>query len=194
MDRLMELKCTITQKGAIFEGKAPEIIQKQLEKAMTEAVSFLEREVKLRTPTGVYGAAGLLGSIHGEVVQKGTPIVKGVVASSSKYGEVVEKGRTAGKAMPPGGAAACALKGQRGRGIKKGQTYYEGPLIRWIEVKFGVDNKTAAKLEWPIRKKIAVKGFEGAHMFENALTENKEKLEEIFNRAGFDIAQKLSEE
>lgn len=167
----MELKVSITQKGKIFEGKAPEVIQKKLDSAMTLAVLLLEGEVKLRTPEGVYGAkGGLQGSIHGEVQGKGTPIVKGVVATQSKYGEVIEKGRRAGKAWPP-----------------------EGALLRWIEVKFGVSEKVAKRIEFPIRAKIGKKGFPGAHMFEKGLDKNWPKVQKMFDDAGFEIARELEE-
>ncbi len=76
----MELKVSISAKGKIFEGKAPEIVRDTLEDTMYEAISFLEREVKLRTPIGVYGAkGGLLSTIHGEVISKGESIIKGMV-------------------------------------------------------------------------------------------------------------------
>lgn len=169
--KIMEIKISVTQKGKIFEGKALEIIKEELTGAMYEATQFLEREIKKRTPTGGFGAqGGLLASVHGEVIGKGTPVVKGIVASSSKYGEVIEKGRTAGKSWPP-----------------------EGALLRWIEVKMGADEKQAKRLEFVIRRKIGKKGFEGAHMFEKGLSENMPKLIEIFNRKGFVIARRLSE-
>lgn len=167
----MELTVAITQKGKIFEGKAPEIVNEALTSAMYEAVTLLEREVKKRTPLGVYGSqGGLLSTIHGNVTGQGTPIVKGIIATQSKYGEVIEKGRTAGKTWPP-----------------------EGALIRWMEVKLGMDDTTAKRMEFVIRRKIGRKGFPGVHMFENALNENWQRLEQIFDRMGFDIARKLNE-
>ena len=167
----MELKVSVTQKGKIFEGKAPEIINSALTSAMYEATSFLEKEVKRRTPVGVFGAqGGLLSTIHGEVIGKGTPVVKGIVGHQSKYGDVIEKGRTAGKKWPP-----------------------EGVLLRWIEVKLGVEDNVAKQLEFIIRRKIGKKGFPGVHMFERALIENWPKLQEIFDHCGFNIARELNE-
>jgi len=43
------------------------------------------------------------------------------------------------------------------------------------------------------RRKIKRHGFEGHHMFENALNENMGKVDAIFKQAGFDIAKELSE-
>jgi hypothetical protein len=169
----MNLTVVVTQKGAIFDGKAPAIIQSALDSAMSEAVALLEREVKARTPQGVFGVqgAGLRASVHGEIFLKGTPAIKGIIAHQSKYGDVIEKGRTAGKTLPP-----------------------PGSLLRWIEVKLGVGEKKARQLEFVIRRKIGKKGFEGAHMFEKALSANEVKLMAIFDRAGFNIARRLNGE
>ncbi len=165
----MEMKVTVSIKGPIWEGKAPQIIQEGLSAVMYEATAFLEREVKKVTPTGVYGAkGGLLSTVHGEVTGKGTPVVKGIVAHGSAYGDVIEKGRRAGKTWPP-----------------------EGALIRWIEVKMGVPEETARRLEFVIRRKIGRKGFPGAAMFENALDKNWPKLERMFDEGGFRISRNL---
>lgn len=167
----MELKVSVTQKGKIFEGVSQFIIRDKLSQAMYEATAFLEREVKKRTPQGVGGAqGGLLSTIHGEVIGKGTSVIKGIVGHTSKYGDVIEKGRTAGKAWPP-----------------------EGSLIRWIEVKMGFGAAEAKRIEFLIRRKIGKKGFPGAFMFERALNENWGKLQGIFDRCGFEIARELSE-
>jgi len=167
----MKLRISVKTKGAIFEGKAPEIMQNALESAMYEATSFLEAEVKKRVPIGVFGASGgLLSTIYGEVVGKGTPVIKGIVGHQSVYGEVIEKGRRAGKTWPP-----------------------EGTLLRWIDMKMGVTGEQAKGLEFVIRRKIGQKGFPGVHMFENAFKENLPKVEKIFDDAGFKIVTKLNE-
>jgi hypothetical protein len=167
----MEFKVSIKPKGKIFEGKAPEIVQKALEGAMYEATSFLEAEVKEYSPTGVFGASGgLISTIHGEVVGKGTPLVKGIVGHQSAYGDVIEKGRRAGKTWPP-----------------------EGALLRWIELKMGVEEEQAKRLEFVIRRKIGQKGFPGAAMFETALKQGWPRLNKIFDDAGFRIAKNLNQ-
>lgn len=166
----MELKVSVSQKGKIFEGQAPEIVQKELTSAMYEATQFLERTVKEGTPQGVGGAkGGLMSTVQGEVVGKGMPVVKGIVAHQSKYGDPVEKGRTAGKAMPP-----------------------EGTLIRWIEVKLGKTEGEAKRLEFVIRRKIGQKGFPGAYMFEKGLDQGWPTVQGIFDRYGFVIARELN--
>jgi len=206
----MELKIKIETQGALFSGKAPEIIQKQLDQAITSATMLLTAEVIKRTPQGVFGAqGGLLGSIKGEVVQKGTPVVKGIVCTASPYGEVMESGRRAGAKMPPGAVLSCGIRVmEKGQKVRKGEVAYarlsdrsrvayhdvaDGGLVRWIEVKFGVDTKKASELEFVVRRAIARHGIKGVHMFEEALNENMGKIEEIFNNAGFSIAKELSE-
>jgi hypothetical protein len=180
----MEFKIAITAKGKIFEGKAPEIMYDELTAGMYEGIALIERNVKRFTPVGVFGSqGGLLSTEHGEVIGKGTPIVKGIVATSSKYGEVIEKGRRAGKAWPP-----------------------EGALLRWIVVKFNIWGKAsslkshkvltpeqlAQSVEFIIRRKIGRKGFPGAHMFERGLNASEPGLQTIFDRRGFNIARKIN--
>lgn len=168
----MDLKATITAKGSIFEGKAPEIFYRELTAAMYEATFLLEGEVKKNTPQGVFGTqGGLVSTIHGEVQGKGTPVQKGIIGHQSKYGDVIEKGRRPGQTWPP-----------------------EGSLIRWIEVKMGVDSTTAKSIEFLVRRKIGRKGFPGAHMFEKAFNENMGRLESIFDKYGFKIARALDAE
>jgi hypothetical protein len=165
----VEQTVVITAKGAVFEGKTPEIVTKQLTAAMYEATAFMEREVKSETPQGVFGQqGGLISTIFGDVSKKGVAVVRGKVGHQSKHGDIVEKGRTAGKAWPP-----------------------EGALLRWIEVKLGVDERTALQLEFVIRRKIGQKGFKGAHMFEKAYNEGWSTVKKIFDRYGFNIAKKI---
>jgi hypothetical protein len=158
----MEYKVTISTKGSLLSGKGSEIINDALTSIITESMELLLKNVKRLTPRGVYGAQGkgLLGSIQGEVIGRGTPLVMGQVASSNKYAEVIEKGRAPGKKWPP-----------------------EGSLLRWIQVKMNMWGKTqhiksrkklspaamAKSLEFVIRRKIGQKGFEGAWMFKKGL-------------------------
>ena len=167
----MNLNVTVTQQGPLLEGKGPEIVQRHLDRFITLATALLLAEVKKRTPQGVYGAqGGLLGSIQPDIRGKGSPVVKGIVATAQKYGEVIEKGRRPGK------------------GIAK-----SADLSRWIEVKFGVDAKTAKRLEFVVRRKIRQKGFEGAHMFERALTENMGRLQALAEAEGLAVSREMTE-
>jgi len=167
----MDIKVSISARGAIFDGKSETIMLDAITAAMYEATSFIEREVKKRTPVGVSGArGGLIASIHGEV-QRGTRYVKGIVGHQSTYGDVVELGRRPGKTWPP-----------------------EGSLIKWIQVKLGVDAVKAKKLEFVIRRKIGQKGIPGVFMFRNALDENWPKLEAMFQKYGFIITRAFNAE
>lgn len=170
----MELNIKVDMKGALLKGMAPEIINNNLEVAITKATELLENEVIKRTPQGVGGnrGSGLMNNIHGEVVQKGIPIVKGVVFHSMKYGDVIEKGRLSGKGIP-----------EKARGA----------LIQWVNVKLGIEGKQAERVAFLISRKIKQHGFEGRHMFENALKENMGRIDDIFTKVGLDIAKELSE-
>ena len=166
----MNLSIKIDTSGALLNGQAPAIIQKNLDKAIVEATLFLWREVQSRTPQGVGGyQGGLISTIQQEVTGKGTPIVKGTIFQGKPYGEVIEKGRTAGKGMPP-----------------------EGSLLRWLEVKLGLSEKEAKRIEFVVRRKIKAKGFEGAHMFEQALQDNLTRVEAMFTKVGFTMATELN--
>lgn len=182
----MSLQIKISTRGALLSGKAPQIIQKGLDRAITSATLLLYTEVAKRTPQGVYGAqGGLLASIQHEIQAKGTGMVKGIVVSAHKYAEVIEKGRRPGQKMPPGAITKSDLKTRR--------VMAQGGLVRWIMLKFGVDIKTAMKLEFVVRRSIGRKGFKGVHMFEKALNENFSRVQSIFEKQGMTIAKELSE-
>lgn len=166
----MSLHAYVVTAGPLLTGSPDAVVQKHLERYITAATMLLLREVKLRTPQGVYGAqGGLLASIQPEVRGHGTPLVRGMVATASRYGEVIERGRRPGQGMPP-----------------------RGSLLRWIEVKFGVDADTAQRLEFVVRRSIGRKGFAGVHMFERAFRESLPQLEAMAQREGLLIAQELS--
>ncbi len=166
----MSFRTTLKANGPLF-SRGPEAVQKEMDALVTEAVVFLEREIKERVPQGTYGAqGGLLGSIHHEVTGQGTNMVYGVVGTAKAYGEVVERGRRPGK-YPP-----------------------KGSLMRWIEVKFGVDPREATQLEFLIRRKIAKKGTKGAAMFYRGMMENLTQLEAMGNRHGIELKVDLSGE
>ena len=167
----MDLSISIDKSGAILEGKGPAIIQAGLDRLIDMIVQFLTVEVKKRTPQGASPpGSGLFYTIHGDVQGKGTPMIKGVIASGNpQYAEVIEKGRTAGKAMPP-----------------------DGVLVRWLEVKLGLDETTAKRIEFVVRRKIGQKGFPGRHMFEYAVSQNLGQIDSMAEAQGFKIATELA--
>jgi len=167
----MSLSIKIDVQGALLKGKAPEIVQKNLEEAVTKVTELLHAEVVKRTPQGVSPAgSGLLHTINSKVIQKGTPIVKGIVFHGSKYGDVIEKGRAAGKGIPI------------------------DELTTWVQRRLGItDPEMVRKVSIIISTRAKKYGIKGVHMFENALNENMDKIEVIINKAGFDIVKELSE-
>ena len=170
----MNLKLTVNVEGALLKGMAPKIIQKNLDETITRVTNLLENEVLKRTPQGVIGSkAGLIKSIKGKVIGKGTPLIKGIVFHTSVYGDVIEKGRRPGKGISMAGREA---------------------LIPWINEKLGITGKQAERVAFLISRKIKLHGFEGRHMFENALKENMSVIDDIFTKVGFDIARELGEE
>ncbi len=127
----------------------PEITQAVTKDVTEEIVMRLESETVSRTPAGVGGAAGLRGSIFGEV-RHGRNSVSGIWGSPLKYGEIVELGRRPGK-MPP-----------------------VAPLALWARRKLGVSAASAGSVGFAIALKIKHHGFQGAHMFENAWAESED--------------------
>lgn len=169
----MNLRATVSVKGAIFEGKAPGIIRGECDAMLYKIVQFLERAVKARTPRGVYGAnGGLIASIHGEVVDRGQPVSHGIIAHQSAYGDVIELGRSPG---PISGDGYVSLQ-------------------RWVEKKFNVSGDEAIQITTRIAHKIRQKGFRGHHMFERAFTEHFSYISRMADGAGFKIAARLTNE
>lgn len=173
----MQLQVKISTRGGVFGPDASEVAKKHLTAAVSEATALLTREIKLklgqgdrRRGVGVFGAeGGLLGSIQGHVERENTTNVLGIVSTAIPYAEVVEKGRRPDKKFPP----------------KK-------ELSRWIEVKLGVtDPKELKAATFLIGRKIAKKGFDGLHMFENALRENEGKINKIFDDAAAAVKAEL---
>lgn len=159
----------ILQKGTLLTGKPANVVRQHQLAAMHEATQFGVRRVKERTPQGVSGAqGGLISTIQPEVSERGGNVI-GIIGTSSRYGLPAEKGRRAGKGMPP-----------------------EGTLVRWIEVKMGMPADEARRIEFVIRRKIAQKGTKGAHMFEKTVKEDWPEFAAIFRRHGVAMVEGLS--
>ena len=124
----------------------PEETSREMDRTMDRIVRRLEGEIAKRTPAGVGGSAGLRGSIAGEVQTMGRTVT-GTVGTPLEYGEVVELGRRPGKAFPP-----------------------VDPIALWARRKLGVSDEKSRGVGFAIARKIAIHGFEGAHMFEEGWT------------------------
>jgi hypothetical protein len=161
----------IEARGPLFEPGVPEAaIQAGLDRFVVEVCALLETKVKAGTPVGVFGAqGGLLSTIHGEPVGIGKPEVMGIVGHQSAYGDVIEMGRRPGT-MPPAGS-----------------------LVRWIQTVMlpGASDREAERIEYAVRMKIKQKGFDGAHMFQNAFDSGKDAIASIAADCGLTIAQGL---
>ena len=135
--------------------KYPDIVEQETISVLRGIIGRLETEIAVRTPKGVGGAAGLAGSIYGDVQSVGVGVVQGLVGSPLEYGEVIELGRRPGSAMPP-----------------------VEPLALWAIRKLGVDEDESMNIGFAIAKSIARYGFktypEGAQMFSKAWEESSD--------------------
>ena len=163
----MNVNARIEISGPLL-AQGPAVVQRHIENFVTEATAFLLREVQLRTPQGVHGK--LLKSVQMETVGRGTPVVRGVVATASPYGEVVERGRRPGK-WPP-----------------------KEQLREWVSLKFGVTGAELERATYFVRRKIAQKGTPGHAMFYRGLAENIPRLEAMAEAQGLKLAVDLSGE
>jgi hypothetical protein len=128
-------------------SRYPQAYKREVVSVLDLVVRRLEGAVVAKTPKGVGGAAGLAGSIFGEVRNFGNTIT-GVVGTPLAYGIVVELGRRPGKRMPP-----------------------LAPIELWARRMLGLDEEEAKKAAWAIARKISIKGFKGVGMFSKSLDE-----------------------
>jgi hypothetical protein len=176
----------LIETGTLLKGEPAEVVRKNQLAAMYEATQLGTRLVKEHTPQGAGGArdGGLISTIKPEVRQS-THRVTGIIGTTSPYGLVVEKGRRPGQKMPPGSDTYSDLA------TRSLSANNPGPLVRWIEVKFGVSREEALRIEYPVRWKIRQKGTKGAFMFEKTLKEDWADFQAIFERYGVRIGREL---
>ena len=145
---------------ASFLQTAPEIAEQEMAVSLNEALLLLEREVKERTPVGVGGGGGLRGSITSELRGRQTANLHGRVFSPLAHALPVELG------TKPHWAPI-------------------DPIQDWVEVKLGIPKSESRSVAFMVARKIARKGTEGAHMFENAFSDNTTQVLRLLN-AGID--------
>ena len=147
--------------------RAPEITRRELTAAATEGSLLLEREVKEATPVGIGGGGGLRGSIAAQApVVLGDQVI-GVVGTALAYAVPVELGTK--PHFPP-----------------------VQPLKDWVRLKLDIqDEEEIEDVAWRIARKIAVRGTEGAHMFEHAFEANRGAVARMFEAAHGRIVQQL---
>ncbi len=139
---------------AKYLQRAPEIAHQEMRVSLKEALLFLEREVKERTPVGVGGSAGLRGSISHSMRGSNAETVRGRVFSPLRHAIPVEMG------TDPHPVSAEGRESIRD----------------WVEKKLGIPESESKQVAFLVARKIAKKGTEGAHMFENALSDNTSEV------------------
>lgn len=163
----MRIETKITPPGGHDVQRAADFANVEIARGLQTLAMEMERRVKLLTPVGVLGEAGLRGSIHGEV--RGTPARTAVIGTSIVYGAVVEHGRRPHQARPP-----------------------IAPLELWVRRKLGVPADRARGVAFAVAWKIARKGFKGAKMFQRAHDEGLGLVRRIWDQVGERIAARLS--
>lgn len=145
-------------------ARSPEICIEELQAAMVEANTMLEREVKDATPT----AQGTLrGSITRTEEVSETGVI-GMVFSPLNYAESVELGTR--PHFPP---------------IE--------PLIDWVVLKLGVPEKEARSVAFLVARKISRVGTPGYGMFNRTFAWQHSQVEGFFQEALGRISARLGE-
>lgn len=134
----------------------PERMYEGVRAAMHEGIALLEKSVKERAPVGVGGAAGLKGSIFGEVKDLATGF-EGLVGTPIGYAQPVEFGRRAGAAMPPVSALIPWVEAKLT--LKKGQTA-EG--VAWAVARYMAQRGSRSWRQSPPGERMFLRGFEAA--------------------------------
>lgn len=147
--------------------KSPTITMDECKKSMSLIVNRLESAVVSKTPGGVGGAAGLRGSIFGEVRLFKNKIV-GIVGTPVEYAPVVEFGRAPGKYPPP------------------------GALLSWVQKILGYSGKEAVSVEFLVSRKIALRGTAGKFMFRDAVNENRGWIESVINSIPDKVTERIN--
>lgn len=156
---------------AAYLKQAPEIVRVEMTKAVIEAMGLLLHELKdldAYTPKGAHGllrgsmTATLIGSMRGQEVA-------GKVFSPLSYAVAVELG------------TKPHFLGEKGI----------ASLQDWVEAKLGLSGKEARSVTFAIRRKIAVKGTKGAHMFSRAFNDKAPQIQSMFAEAVARIRARL---
>lgn len=145
-------------------ARAPEAAATELHAFMTRAVAHLQAEVAERTPT-THGT--LRASIFGRVQAFGGGFgVEGLVGTPLAYAPAVEFGTKPHR--PP-----------------------VQPLIDWARQKLALSGAEARSAGHAIAWKIARKGTKGAHMFRDAINENRDQIVRDFQQSAERIVTRI---
>jgi hypothetical protein len=142
----------------------------EVQAALHELAALGQRLVVEGAPHGISsGGGGLRGSIFSEV--RGVPARReALIASSVFYAPIVEVGRHPGRYPPI------------------------GPIQLWVTRKLQVPPGEAASVAFLVSRKIGLRGTQGAHMFERAMTQLEPIAQRRFQELGDRIVQLLNTE
>lgn len=147
--------------------RAPEIVAEEMTRAMWEAETLAEREVKERTPVGVGGGGGLKGSIIAKMPHVSPAGVLGVVGTPLNYAVPVELGTR--PHMPP-----------------------IAPLRDWVEARLGIPEERSYGVARAVAFKIKAHGTKGRHMFKEGFKAARPQIVRMFEAARRRIAERLA--
>jgi hypothetical protein len=160
-----EMQYDLESVNKMFEA-FPGVVKEATVAKVTMAVKYLDRVIKT-DPDFPYGAGPLhlIQTISSDVSYQGEEVT-GIVGTPAKYAEPVEYGTK--PHFPP-------LE----------------PLQYWVEKKLGLPEKEAKGVAFLIARKISVEGTEGAHTFEFAWEENKDRVEKMLNEIAEEVIKRL---
>lgn len=145
-------------------GENSDLIQDELERAMTESVILVEGAVVKRTPVNTGSLRQSIDrSVRGRLAR-----IEGRVFTPSPYGLPVERGRKPGK-FPP-----------------------IAPIELWVRRKLQVSDSEARSVAFLVARKIARRGTKGAFMFQEGLEASRGKVNKTFDQAGTRIVDRMA--
>jgi hypothetical protein len=144
------------------------IANKHNRKAMKGSVISIERGARKTAPVGVAGR--LRNSMASEVREKKDVIIGRVGSTMKKeiYPIVMELGRKAGKAPPP------------------------GALDRWVRIVLGVSPKKVRSVSFLIGRRMKRKKMKGRRFLTKAYRKERPKIHKRFGKALKDITKELA--
>lgn len=162
---MLEIKCTYdTSELEELAKRFPDASREAKESKITEALLFLEAEVKKITPWGA-GPIHLRDTIAGKVSVSGETAM-GILGTPLEHGEPVELGTK--PHFPP-----------------------VGPIRHWVETKLGYSGDEAKSVAFLIARAISKRGTKGASMFTKGYEDNEAVVMAILNEIPDEIFKRI---
>lgn len=151
---------------ALFNGRAPQIVEEESKRGLNTAVLVLEGAIKPAWPVGATGAsrAGIQTSVTGVGVN-----MVGRVFNPVEYANAVETGRKPGTPPPT------------------------DRLLLWVRRKLKVSDEDARGVAYVVARAIGRRGTKGAFPFRKAFIEKRSQLEATLNAIPTRIVQRLGQ-